>query len=232
MNYGTQFRLGCTMDKWDPITKKGSVNDTRWCGELPPVATVPEGHPRAGQEWYQACSESTPLFFRDERDSLAWTCAGLPKDYGNRAPLPTDIPKRMGDGELDLTTGYQKRYPINRIEASDFTYSRGRLCKQILSALKESEGLSICSERGVVLPAPISFGPIDFNANGVIDSEPVDLYWNIPLRKKWFWNDITNEQADLDEWNRLRFGSPGVLIQIPCNTKSRWNEITLSACKN
>lgn len=232
MNYGTQFLLGCTMDKWDPITKKGSVNDTRWCGDLPPVATVPEGHPRAGQEWYQACSESTPLFFRDERDSLAWTCAGTPTDYGNRAPLPTDIPKRMGDGELDLTTGYQKRYPINRIEASDFTFSRGRLCSQKLSALNEMDGLSICKERGVDLPQRISFGPIDFNANGIIDPESIDLYWNISLRNKWFWSDILESQDDRDEWGILKFGSRSVPIQIPCSKVSRWQQITLETCNN
>lgn len=232
MNYGTQFRLGCTMDKWDPITKKGSVNDTRWCGELPPVATVPEGHPRAGQEWYQACSESTPLFFRDERDSLAWTCAGLPKDYGNRAPLPTDIPKRMGDGELDLTTGYQKRYPINRIEASDFTFSRGRLCTRRLADLKEAEGLGICKERGVDLLTPITFGPIDFNANGIIDSEPIDLHTDTLLLKRWFWKDILEKQEDRDEWDLLKFGRNNSLIQISCSRLSRWTQISLSTCRN
>lgn len=233
MNYGTQFKLGCTLDKWDPTTKKGSVNDTRWCGELPPKAKVPTGFPRAGQDWYNACDASSSLMLTNVSGDLVWTCGGIPIDYGNRAAIASDIPKRMGDGELDLSTGYQMRYPINQIEESDYTFSRGRLCAQDLGALNETEGLSICRERGIALPVRKTFGSIDFNANGVIDPKPVDLFTTESIRIKWFWKDIPRQQVDVDEWDILEFNKYGATpIGVPCSLISRWNHITLTACQD
>jgi len=229
--------LGCTKDKWNPTTKTGSVDDTRWCGDLPPKEVVPIGFPNAGQDWYRACDASSPFFLRDANGVSVWTCSGLPTDYGNRAPLASDLPIRFGDGPLDLRTGYLKRYPLHQIEAADYTYSRGRLCSRKLTALDESKGLAICKERGVAIPEQ-SPGPIDFNANGVIDAQPVDLWRDPLLKRKWFWDGVEEDQIDRDEWGTLklypdpmdsRYTPP---IGVACRDHSRWKAVTLTTCLN
>lgn len=56
--------------------------------------------------------------------------------------------------------------------------------------LAESIGFSLCRERGLPI-APVSLGPIDFNANGMIDEGTVDLYPGSPAGSlKWFWPEI------------------------------------------
>ena len=246
MSYDIDGRLGCTMDQWSSTTRKGSLGDTRWCGDLPPVATVPSTpdsvthlvHPRAGLDWYRACDPSTPFFLRDSTGASAWTCAGVPTDYNNRPPIASDLPVRFGDGPLDLRTGYSKRYPLHQIEATDYTYSRGRLCSRNLRALDEVKGLAICSERGAPIPEQ-SAGPIDFNANGVIDTQPVDLWTDPLVRRKWFWDNINRDQTDRDDWALLRlYPDPKDTarytppIGVNCRTHSRWNKVALATCTN
>jgi len=237
MSYSIQDRLGCTLDQWSSTTRIGSLGDTRWCGDLPPKEVVPDSFSRAGQDWYKACDSSSPVFLRDSTGASAWTCKGDSTDYGNRAPIAGDLPVRMGDGPLNLTTGFLSRYPLHQIEATDYTYSRGRLCSRMLSALDESKGLGICKERGIDIPEQ-SPGPIDFNANGVIDANPVNLYRDPLLRRKWFWDAALEEQKDRDDWALLklypdasdwRYTAP---IGVPCRTNSRWNSVTLTTCTN
>jgi len=242
MNYMYPFALGCTPEKWDPVTGKGSVDNKRWCGELPWKDIVPVGVPRAGQEWYRACDPSSWYWLRDSTAKEIWTCDGLPKDYGNRAPIASDMPSRAGDGPLDLTTGYRIRYPLNTVFASDFRYSRGRLCLQDLMQLDERRGLSICKERGLSIPQQ-DFGPIDFNANGIIDANPVDLYSDsLHVRRKWFWIGVDRYQIDRDDWALLRFSltrstpmdrvGANELLGVACRPSSMWLTVTIDECKD
>jgi len=237
MNYAYPYALGCTPDKWDPLSGKGSVDNKRWCGEMPRKDTVPLGYPRAGQEWYLGCDPNSSFFLQDSSGALAWTCGGVPMDYGNRAPIASDIPVRTGEGPLNLATGYRDRYPIFQFVASDLTYSHGQLCTRVLSALVESKGLGICKERrGKPMPET-TFGAIDFNGNGVIDSLPVDIWTDKQIRRRWLWDSIPEVQKDVDEWDRIRFTSPtnlvkGIAVGIPCTNHLIWGRARIAYCKN
>ena len=235
MNYAYPYALGCTPDKWDPVTGKGSVDNKRWCGELPPKDTVPVGYPRAGQEWYHACDPSSPFFLRDSLGKEIWTCDGTPNDYGNRGPIPSDLPVRAGEGPLNLASGYRERYPLNQFVASDLTYSPGRFCSRKLSALVESNGLGICKERGLPIPEK-TFGAIDFNGNGVIDSLPVDIYDKFSVLRKWLWKDAPEEQKDDDEWDAIRFRPDAFSplrsdpVGIHCGKNLIWGSASIASC--
>ena len=87
----------------------------------------------------------------------------------------TDTVLYEGGGPLDPRTGFRK------VKASltvrDIRFSRGIYCDITLDGLKEWEGISRCRDQhGRELSAPVSGTPIDWNQNGVIDLQPVDLY--------------------------------------------------------
>lgn len=237
MNYAYPYALGCTPDKWDPLSGKGSVDNKRWCGEMPTKGIVPQGYPRAGQDWYLGCDLNSPFMLQDSSGQLAWTCGGAPTDYGNRAPIASDIPVRTGEGPLNLATGYRDRYPIFQFVASDLTYSHGRLCTRVLTSLVESKGLGICKERrGHPIPET-TFGAIDFNGNGVIDSLPVDIWTDKQTRRRWLWDSIPEVQKDVDEWGMIRLASPdnilnGKVVGIHCTNHLIWDAAKIAFCKD
>lgn len=189
-----------------------SWGDTRWCGESPPVAV-------GGV--YRNWSNPQSVWF-----DLTWWRNEYTPSIGvgaNRMTNADDTILFEGGGPIDPRTGFRK--PTWSLGPADLQLSSGQYCDVFLNAMVESDGIRRCRDRtGNTLATPVAGTPIDWNRNGVIDPDPVDIWAE---QKKHFMrfpaNGKTQEpvlqgflvrrQQDHPDWNimllELRpFGQP------------------------
>lgn len=134
---------------------------TRWCGAEPlPVSS--EG----GGIWSNWTDFSNPWFVvRWWRD---------PSHTGGRANADDTILYESG-GRMDPQTAF--RQTRADLGPASIGYSAGTYCTIRLDSLREWEGLARCRDRhGRELPLREPGTPIDWNANGIIDLQPPDLF--------------------------------------------------------
>lgn len=154
MNYAF---LGGDFQRCSP-TKGATFKDTRYCGDEPLPDSLGLHNSITAED--------------DPRFNLSW------KDKWDNLPTTlTDTLVYRDAGPLDPRTGFRK-IRGTRTNA-DLRYSRGIYCKLDMRALNEATGISICADaRGTPLPDTIHGTPIDWNQNGVIDAQPVNLWSN------------------------------------------------------
>lgn len=144
-------------------TRGATWSDTRSCGPEPTTGT--DGH------WQnRAMGDANPWM------NVTWARNGNAGhvDWNVQTSLSDTVLYEDG-GRVDRRTGFRKVRAQRTLQ--DIRFSPGENCDLRVDSLLEYEGISICrNRRGELFPTRIVGTPIDWNQNGVIDLQPVNLW--------------------------------------------------------